>query len=192
MRVPIKDGYYRGYKYYVIKITEMEGGIYSEWGDNRYWFCGYVVIPDDHKIYKEDDWNLLDDEYEVHGGITYTGWHRENQDEWVIGFDCNHAMDNPEIENAEYTENECKNLINQLAINTNKYYYGMRLRGFSPGCQPERGLLGKSIGPFDNYHDVIAYDRELSEKELREYEMERINIIDLEQENDRENDSERI
>ncbi len=114
MRVPIKDGYYRGYKYYVIKITEMEGGIYSEWGDNRYWFCGYVVIPDDHKIYKEDDWNLLDDEYEVHGGITYTGWHRENQDEWVIGFDCNHAMDNPEIENAEYTENECKRLIDQI------------------------------------------------------------------------------
>ena len=76
-------------------------------------------------------------------------------------------------------------LINQLVINTNKYYYGMRLRGFSLGCQPERGLLGKSIGPFDDYHDVIAYDRELSEQELKEYEMERINIIDLEHENDR-------
>ena len=35
-------------------------------------------------------------------------------DEWVIGFDCNHGMDNPEIKNAEYTENECKRLIDQI------------------------------------------------------------------------------
>ena len=77
-----------------------------------------------------------------------------------------------------YGEEECKNLINQLAINTNKYHYGMRLRGFSPGCQPERGLLGKCIGPFGDYHDVIAYDRELTLEELEEYELDRVDNID--------------
>ena len=113
-RQTVKRGEYKGFKYYVVKITYMESGIYNEWGDNRYWFCGYVVIPENHRAYKETDWDLLD-EYEAHGGINYTDWHLENQDEWVIGFDCNHATDNPEIENAEYTENECKRLIDQLA-----------------------------------------------------------------------------
>ena len=112
-RQAVKCGEYKGFKFYVVKIIDMEGGIYSNWGDNRHWFCGYVVIPDDHWTYKETDWGKLD-EYEVHGGITYTGWHKENSDEWVIGFDCNHGMDNPKVENAEYTENECKRLIDQI------------------------------------------------------------------------------
>lgn len=114
-RQTVKSGEYKGFKYYIIKIIDMKGGFYGDWSDSRHWFCGYVVIAKDRRGYKETDWNKLDDEYEVHGGITYTGWHRENQEEWVIGFDCNHGMDNPKVENAEYTENECKRLIDQLA-----------------------------------------------------------------------------
>lgn len=114
IRQTVKIGEYKGFKYYVVKITYMESGIYNEWGDNRYWFCGYVVIPENHKVYKEDDWDKLY-EYEVHLGIDYANWHKENPEEWVIGFDCNHTLDDPKIENVEYTENECKRLIDQIA-----------------------------------------------------------------------------
>ena len=52
------------------------------------------------------------------------------------------------------------------------YVYGMRLRGFSPGCQPMSGLLGREDDPSGRYHDVIAYDRKLSDKEVNDYELD--------------------
>ena len=63
------------------------------------------------------------------------------------------------------------------------FYYGMRLRGFSLGCQPMNGLvrcLGeKSRTIFDvvlphgdNYFDILEYDRELTERELKDYELD--------------------
>lgn len=59
-----------------------------------------------------------------------------------------------------------------------KYFYGMRLRGFSPGCQPKEGLVGLAsedeIKRFraEKFHDVIVYNRELTEKELHDYELD--------------------
>lgn len=52
------------------------------------------------------------------------------------------------------------------------YYYGMRLRGFSPGCQPMDGFLYRMDDPLDRYHDVIVYNRMLSQKECEEYELD--------------------
>lgn len=59
------------------------------------------------------------------------------------------------------------------------FYYGMRLRGFSPFCQPKDGLIGRATGNvnfaserFRQYKDVIAYDRELSVNELDGYDLD--------------------
>lgn len=50
--------------------------------------------------------------------------------------------------------------------------YGMRLRGFSPGCQPMAGLAERRDDPKGEYHDLLLYDRELSEKEMQDYELD--------------------
>lgn len=55
--------------------------------------CGYVILPVDHPLngatLANSNGKLAS--IEVHGGIT---WHRPNDnDEWIIGFDCGHAGD---------------------------------------------------------------------------------------------------
>ena len=58
------------------------------------------------------------------------------------------------------------------------YVYGMRLRGFSPGCQPMYGLdhreddtVGLRPGG-GKYHDLLVYWRPLSSKEMDDYELD--------------------
>ena len=51
------------------------------------------------------------------------------------------------------------------------YKYGMRLRGFAPLCQPMNGLVNREDDPTGKYHDVLMYDRQLTEQELRDYEL---------------------
>ena len=53
-----------------------------------------------------------------------------------------------------------------------EYRYGMRLRGFSPMCQPMNGLLRREDDTTGKYHDILVYSRELTEKELRDYELD--------------------
>ena len=87
--------------------------------------CGYVELPKEHKLYgifsEEED-------FEVHGGVTYTGKREFEQPnyiaDYVLGFDCGHAGDlvpgvksfhEKEVyRNIEYVTNECKNLAKQL------------------------------------------------------------------------------
>lgn len=54
-----------------------------------------------------------------------------------------------------------------------EFYYGMRLRGYSPGCQP-RGVLRREDDTTGRYHDIIVYNRRLSEDEVRDYELEEL------------------
>ena len=54
------------------------------------------------------------------------------------------------------------------------YKYGMRLRGFSMGCQPMRGFVERLDDPTGKYWDIIIYDRELTEKEVADYELDPI------------------
>lgn len=55
-----------------------------------------------------------------------------------------------------------------------KFRYGMRLRGFSIGCQPMEGLLGREDDITGRYHDIIVYDRELTDEEVMDYELDRL------------------
>lgn len=52
------------------------------------------------------------------------------------------------------------------------YSYGMRLRGFSPGCQPMKGLLLAAEDTTGNYYNLLLYDRQLSKEEVRYYELD--------------------
>lgn len=60
-----------------------------------------------------------------------------------------------------------------------EYKYGMRLRGFSPGAQPMNGFIRRenaddtSIKLYGRrYHDILVYDRKLTDKELADYELD--------------------
>lgn len=61
------------------------------------------------------------------------------------------------------------------------YKYGMRLRPFGIGCQPMDGYICRE--PYegfkhsDMYWDVIIYNRELSEKEMEDYELDFVGVI---------------
>ena len=55
-----------------------------------------------------------------------------------------------------------------------EYRYGMRLRGFSIGCQPKEGLLYREDDTTGKYWDVIVYDRELTDEEVSHYSLDRL------------------
>ena len=59
----------------------------------------------------------------------------------------------------------------------------MRLRGFSMGCQPMNGLIEcveQGIKDYfdkeNEYHDILCYDRQLTDAEMYEYELDYIGI----------------
>lgn len=65
--------------------------------------------------------------------------------------------------------------------------YGMRLRGFAPGCQPMNGfqssIEGEAFDTFSEwveeakgrtYHAFLVYNRELTEAECDDYELDKI------------------
>ena len=53
-----------------------------------------------------------------------------------------------------------------------EYKYGMRLRGFSPGCQPKEGFIRREDDTTGRYHDILIYNRQLSGKERSDYELD--------------------
>ncbi len=54
----------------------------------------------------------------------------------------------------------------------NLYKYGMRLRGFAPMCQPMNGLVIASGNGDKKYYSYLYYNRKLTDKELRDYELD--------------------
>lgn len=55
-----------------------------------------------------------------------------------------------------------------------KHFYGMRLRGFSPGCQPMKGFVERIDDNTGKYHDILVYDRKLTVKEQIDYELDEL------------------
>ena len=58
------------------------------------------------------------------------------------------------------------------------YIYGMRNRGFSIGCQPMDGFVERQDDTSGLYHDILVYNRKLTQEELDEYELDW--IVDVE------------
>ena len=55
-----------------------------------------------------------------------------------------------------------------------KFKYGMRLRGFSIGCQPMDGLLERQDDPSGRYYDILVYNRRLTDQEVMDYELDEV------------------
>lgn len=55
-----------------------------------------------------------------------------------------------------------------------EYRYGMRMRGFSIGCQPKKGLVRREDDSSDKYYDILVYDRPLTDGEVSDYELDEI------------------
>lgn len=109
----VKKEKYRGYTIVVKKYWE--NGIYPLFVDTSEfttWYCGYAVIPVDHPFYGLD-YDEVEDDIDVHGGLTFSG-KLDELEGYLLGFNCNHFGDTPEVENEEYTLNECKRLVDQL------------------------------------------------------------------------------
>lgn len=56
------------------------------------------------------------------------------------------------------------------------FKYGMRLRGFSPACQPMDGFIRREDDPTGRYYDILVYDRMLTEKEMYMYDLDEVDI----------------
>lgn len=109
----VKKENYRGYTIVVKKFCE--DSIYPFFPDtsvNIVWFCGYAVIPEDHPFYGAD-YDDVEDGIDVHGGLTFSG-ELDGIYGFLLGFDCNHYCDSPEVQDEEYTLSECKRLVDQL------------------------------------------------------------------------------
>ena len=64
--------------------------------------CGYVVLPKGHPAEGKGYCDDIFDSIEVHGGLTFAGTFndliRNGLQDWVVGFDCNHSTDAPDLE----------------------------------------------------------------------------------------------
>lgn len=54
------------------------------------------------------------------------------------------------------------------------WMYGMRARGFSPGCQPMSDFEERQDDVLGEYHDILLYKRALTPQELKDYELDLI------------------
>lgn len=97
----LKREKYKDYNIYVSRVCT----------ENMHWFCGYVEVPEDHPFYGL--YGELEDVLDVHGGLTY-GDTAHFADGYLIGFDCAHYGDSPEVQDEAYTLSECKKLVDQL------------------------------------------------------------------------------
>lgn len=52
------------------------------------------------------------------------------------------------------------------------FLYGMRLRGFFPGCQPKDGFVERQDDVTGKYYDILVYNRKLTTEELKNYELD--------------------
>ena len=117
MRQIVKSKKYLGYEYTVILYS-------NEWTGSGDWYCGYVKIPRNNNLYGlrysrnmpylgfENE--TIESYFDVHGGITFAGRILGINNTWFLGFDCAHYGDNTITQDADYTERECKKLIDQI------------------------------------------------------------------------------
>lgn len=110
---------YRGYKYHIRRLWY--ANTKEAYLMKSTWYCGYVEIPTDDRLYGMSELNDILEEFNVHGGISFKGQLDEVGDAFLLGFDCNHARDDIHEQDIFYVDRECKNLIDQI-IELNREY----------------------------------------------------------------------
>ena len=118
------------FKIYVRKIeSEYESNIMFP-----YWHCGYIFVPVQNVKYIEDIYNL-----NVHGGITYTNYEKDNQF-LVLGFDCAHYADSPQFIKSPRSVGYCKNELINLSKQIKKQILNGRRRMIKNAIKAIKGL----------------------------------------------------
>lgn len=107
---------YKGYKIYVMKITNDFPIFWIDMSDVRTYYNGYIVLPENSKFYRKN-WDFIDNEIKVHGGFTYANF---VDNEYTIGFDTVHCFDNKHTQNVAYVLKELKNAVDQIIQSENK------------------------------------------------------------------------
>jgi dUTP pyrophosphatase len=67
------------------------------------------------------------------------------------------------------------NLLDSIqgsSIYVDYFYYGMRLRPFDFNCQPTDGFIKVTSDSKNRYHNILFYDRELTESQLKSFELD--------------------
>ena len=57
-----------------------------------------------------------------------------------------------------------------------KYKYGMKLRGFSLGCQPLGSLDSVEDDPTGRYYDILTYTKRLEPEVMDKYDLVMIGV----------------
>lgn len=114
----IKEFQYEGFECKILRPGIKDGAEIKEY--TRFHLCGYVKIPKEHKLYKEE-YSNIDEDFDVHGGITFSNY---IGDDWYIGFDCAHSCDLSVLaykneswaiyKDMKFVENELKKLVEQI------------------------------------------------------------------------------
>ncbi len=53
-------------------------------------------------------------------------------------------------------------------------FYGMRLRGYSIGCQPMTNLIRRHDDETGKYYDILEYSEKLTNKEIEIYSLDEL------------------
>ena len=128
----------------------------------KQWFCGYVEFNNKSELYKTLEIEFKDkslDDYKievmigshVHGGITYSAWNEE-KNTIVIGFDCNHLIDEKYPKSQSYCARETYRLATDVAkFNPLKYLHNcifekeIELMRYKEKCLDAFPLLEKLV-----------------------------------------------
>lgn len=81
------------------------------------WGNGYVSVPKTHPYYGKH-WEDLS-HIDVHGYVTYTDYLDQTNQQWLIGFDCQHGMDTLENCPKSYVEEQVRKLYTILKESEN-------------------------------------------------------------------------
>lgn len=92
--------------------------------------------------------------------------HEELSKAWEEFFSVDEAEEDSPKANEETTEAPAEE-------EATKYYYGMRLRGCAPGCQPKDFEEFKE-DTTGKYYNILVYNRKLTDEEVEEYELDQL------------------
>jgi len=79
-----------------------------------------------------------------------------------------HELERPEEVKADTVTAE------EVTETATTYRYGMRVRGFSIGCQPMNGFIERLDDTTGKYYDILVYDRPLKDYEVSHFSLDYI------------------
>lgn len=113
----IKEFNYKGFNCFIKKfsmgpLSRFYLGLGDFGGNPQGWLCGYVALPQGHPLHGKE-YDEIDDKINdvAHFGLTHSNL--EGND-WVIGFDCNHAFDTPATNTVQFVEGNIEEIVDTI------------------------------------------------------------------------------